>query len=428
MNQPDRTIKPAAHPIGPIQMIEPALQQLENNLPVFELSAGTQELVKIELIFNAGSSHHTNPLIPAFTLSMLQEGTRHRKAAEIASAIDDYGAFLETDHDKDFSGVMLFTLNRYLKETLPVVLEIITEPVFPENEWEILRSNRLDKFRINMGKVSFIAGKRFQELLFSNSAYGNSFGEDTYRESNREALIDFKQNHYSLNQALVFVSGHIDDGVRETINQVLGTSALSAHQFDKVLPASHASSTTEREQFILKEDAIQSAIRIGRRLFTKTHPDYFGMKILTTVLGGYFGSRLMSNIREDKGYTYGIGAGIATYLHDGYFVISTEVGADVCRNALDEIYKEIEQLQQQPIPDEELNLVKNYLLGNLLKSFDGPMERMERFKSVHLFGLDLSYYSRYAEAIRQANAAYLQQLAQTWLQKEDLIELVVGKK
>jgi len=428
MISPDRTTKPIQHPIGTIQMIEPEKLILPNNVPVYELSAGTQELVKIELVFNAGSAHHSNPLTAAFTSGMLQEGTQKHNAREIASAIDDYGAFLETDHDKDFSAITLYTLNRHLDKTLPVVREILTEPTFPEKEWEIMRSNRLDKYRINLGKVNYLAGKRFQELLFNHSRYGSVVNEEAYQSLSRTDLEQFWKEHFRMADAIVLVSGRIDDQVRETIRKVLGSTVPLRHSFEKNLDFSGKTHPVERVQFIEKKDAIQSAIRIGRRLFTKDHPDYFGMKVLSTILGGYFGSRLMRNIREDKGYTYGIGAGVACYRNDGYLAISTEVGADVCEQALAEIYREISILQQESVPREELELVRNYLLGNLLKSFDGPMERMDRFKATHLFGLNLEFYHQYAEAIRNIEADTLQRLANTWLQKDDLIELVVGRK
>lgn len=428
MIQTDRTQAPAAHEIASIPMINPVSHLLPNNLPVYELSAGPQEVVKVELVFNAGSAHHSNPLVPAFSIGMLQEGTQRKNAAEIASGIDDFGAFLETSHDKDFSNVTLFTLNRYLPQTLPLIREIITEPVFPEKEWEIMRSNRLEKFIINMGKVSYIAGKRFQELLFAPTPYGAFIDEQSYKSVTRDELVEFWKSHYRLANSTIFLSGHVAGEVRDCVRDVFGKTVPLNPEFEQQLPPLQPKTQVEREQFILKEDAVQSAIRIGRRLFTKTHPDYFGMKILSTILGGYFGSRLMSNIREDKGYTYGIGAGIASLRNDGYFVISTEVGTDVCSKAIAEIYKEIEILQNQPVPEAELHLVKNYLLSNLLKSFDGPMEQMDRFKSAHLFGLDLSFYNSYTDAIKSINSETIRNLARTWLQKDDLIELVVGKK
>lgn len=428
MTSINRTIAPPAHPVGSIQLIEPEQVLLNNNLPVFYISSPTQPVLKVEITFNAGSAHHNNPLIPSFTSSMLQEGTRHRSAKEIIDAVDYYGAFLEIDHDKDFASVTLYTLNRYLAQTLPVIAELITEPTFPAQEWSIMRSNKLDKFRMNLGKVSFIAGKAFQEAIFRGTAYGTPFGEKDYISVERQDLQAFWLSHYGFDKACVFVSGDVTAEVLDTLKRVLGQSGTGAYRFDQPLPAAETSlAGNSRELFIEKADAIQNAIRIGRRMFTKDHPDFFGMKVLTTILGGYFGSRLMSNIREDKGYTYGIGAGTASYKSDGYFFISTEVGSDVSNAALEEIYKEIAILQDNLVEESELSLVKNYLLGNLLKSFDGPFERMERFKSTYLYGIDHAFFNRYTDAIKNATAEQLRELARKWLQKKDLIQLVAGR-
>jgi len=424
----DRTIAPAAHAVDSIEIIAPESYLLKNKLPVHSMSAGSQELLKLEVILDAGSAHHSNPLIPSFANAMLQEGTTTRTAMQIASDVDDFGAFLELDHDKDFASVSLYSLNKHLEKTLPVVKDILLNPIFPEKEWNIFRANRLQKYKVNQGKVSFVAGKKFQEIIFAGTAYGTEFGEEEYLSIQAKDLQEYWQKHYTHGSLKFLLSGYIDDAIKDTLAANFGDLRVSNPNFYKDLLTAKAVKPIERKQFIAKEDAIQSAIRIGRRLFTKRHDDYFGMKVLTTILGGYFGSRLMSNIREDKGYTYGIGAGIASYKNEGYFYISTEVGADVCKAALVEIYKEIEILQQELVTEQELQLVKNYLLGNLLKSFDGPFERMDRFKSTRLYGVDLGFYSRYTVAIKAITAEQLRNLANVWFQKEDLLELVVGKE
>jgi predicted Zn-dependent peptidase len=424
----DRKIAPEAHGVGSIELISPESYPLSNQLPVHSISAGSQELVKVEVILDAGAAHHANPLVPSFTNAMLQEGTSNRNAMQIASDIDDYGAFLELDHDKDFASVSLYTLNKHLGKTLPVIKDLLLNPSFPEKEWNIFKANRLQKYKVNQGKVSFVAGKRFQEIIFGGTAYGATFDEHDYLRITNKELIEYWEKFYSNSSLKFLICGHINKDVKEIIEENFGKLSVKHPKFYKELAPAKSVKPIDRVQFIEKEDAIQSAIRIGRRLFTKQHENYFGMKVLTTILGGYFGSRLMSNIREDKGYTYGIGAGISAYKNEGYFYISTEVGADVCNKALKEIYKEIEILQQELVSEQELNLVKNYLLGSLLKSFDGPFERMERFKSTRLYGLDLGFYTRYTAAIKAITSEELRKLANVWLQKDDLLELVVGRK
>jgi predicted Zn-dependent peptidase len=185
---------------------------------------------------------------------------------------------------------------------------------------------------------------------------------------------------------------------------------------------------TEKSVFLHKEGALQSAIRIGRRIITRSHPDYPGLSVLNTLLGGYFGSRLMSNIREDKGYTYGIGSAVVSLSAAGYFFISTEVGADVTSAALDEIYKEVELLRREAVDQEELAMVRNYMMGSFLKGIDGPFALIDRFKTIHLSGLDYDYFDRYLRTLESIGPEELKDLAVRYFDRNDLCELVVGIK
>ena len=234
----------------------------------------------------------------------------------------------------------------------------------------------------------------------------------------------FFKERYSGSGLYLVLAGAITDDVVNQVKAAAGAMVLkneeSKSQYSNL-------NSGRAELFIEKQDAMQSAIRIGRRLFNKTHSDYFGMQILNTVLGGYFGSRLMSNIREDKGYTYGIGSGMASLLHDGFFYISTEVGVDVTKATLIEIYKEIEKLQNELISESELDLVKNYMLGTFLRSVDGPFAMSEKFTAIKDYGLTNEFYHTYVNHIKQVKAEELLILAQKYLNKNDLSELVVGK-
>jgi predicted Zn-dependent peptidase len=183
-----------------------------------------------------------------------------------------------------------------------------------------------------------------------------------------------------------------------------------------------------QKKHLAKADAIQTAIRIGKRLFTKTHPDYCSITVLNTLLGGYFGSRLMSNIREDKGYTYGISSGIVSMKEGGYFIISTEVGSEVCDPAIHEIYREIGKLRTELVPLEELNLVKNYMLGSFLRSIDGAFAQIERFIAVEEYGLGLDFYRQYVDTIRSIDVKRLRDLANQYLQEDSFVELTAGKR
>ena len=181
-------------------------------------------------------------------------------------------------------------------------------------------------------------------------------------------------------------------------------------------------------KFVEKEGAVQNAIRIGKRLINRTNPDYPKLTVLNTILGGYFGSRLMTNIREEKGYTYGIGSGLVSLSQGGYFFITTDVGAAVYEDAVKEIYHEIVKLQEELIPENELSLVRNYLLGSFQRSIDGPFALAERFKSILLSGLGYNYFENYLTVIKNITSEELKTLAQTYLLTSEMTEVIVGKK
>lgn len=424
----DRTISPDFKTVDKIEMIRATEKRLRNNIPVYSINAGTQELIKIEFLFGAGMYQQKMPLQASTVNAMLEEGTSKMNAAQIADAVDYYGAFLEVGVSQDNASVVLYTLNKHLQSTLPVVEDVIKNATFPEDELSTHLINKKQKFHVNNQKVATLARKRFTELIFgSKHPYGINVQESDFEAINRVHLIDFYKSFYGSNNCKIILAGKINENVFSLLDESFGGTDWTGKN-DIKTNTIEVVSDKKREQLIYKEDALQSAIRIGKVLFNKTHPDFQSLQILNTVFGGYFGSRLMSNIREDKGYTYGIGSGIASLQHSGYFFISTEVGVDVCQKAINEIYFEMDRLRNELIPEDELQLVKNYLLGTFLRSVDGPFAMAERFKGILEYNLSYNYFDSYIATIKGVSASQLRDLANTYFDKESMIELVAGKK
>lgn len=424
----DRKTAPAFKTVDKIEMIKASEQRLRNNIPVYSVNAGTQDLIKLEFLFDAGMYQQEMPLQAATVNSMLEEGTSTLTAAQIADKVDYYGAFLEVGVAQDNASVVLYTLNKHLKSTLPVVEQVIKDAVFPQSELETHLRNKKQKFLVNNQKVAIIARKRFTELLFgAKHPYGINVQDDDFEAINRSHLIHFYTACYRSNSCKIIVSGKVDDAAIKLIDDHFGGNDWNS--INRIAQTTvPITPTAESQHLIFKEDALQSAIRIGKLMFNKTHPDFQSFQVLNTLLGGYFGSRLMSNIREDKGYTYGIGSGIASLQHSGYFFISTEVGVDVCQDALNEIYLEIKRLREEPVSEEELQLVKNYMLGTFLRSADGPFALAERFKGIMEYNLGYDYFDSYVATIKNISASRLRDLANQYLEQSSMIELVAGKK
>ena len=422
----DRTQIPSIKEIQKADIIRASEFQLKNNTPVYYVKAGTQELVKIELLFPAGMWQQPLPLSGSAASSMLQEGTSRHSAKAIAEMTDYYGAFLSTEITHDFASVCIHSLNKYLPDVLPIIEEIISDSVFPEEEWSVYLQNKKQSFIINNEKVSFVSRKKFAELLFGNNhPYGYSVSADDFDKLKREAAFNFYRQSYTAKDAIIMASGNVTDDVLKMLEKHFGNLNSETRSSKSEIEKTE---TAKGEYYIEKEGAIQSALRLGKILFTKPHEDYLGMLILNTVFGGYFGSRLMANIREDKGYTYGIGSAVVSFTHGGYFTISTEVGAEVTKDALKEIYFELNKIQTELIPESELALVRNYMLGTFLRSIDGPFALADRFKGIHFHGLGYDYYDRYVETIKSITPKQLCDLANKYLNKEEMIELVAGKK
>jgi zinc protease len=424
----DRKTSPAFKTVEKIEMIKAGEQRLRNNIPVYSINAGTQELIKIEFLFSAGMYQQEIPLQAVTVNTMLEEGTSKLTAAQIAEKVDYYGAFLETGISQDTASIVLYTLNKHLKSTLPVVEQVIKDAIFPQQELDTHIRNKKQQFYVNEQKVANVARKRFTELLFGEKhPYGINVKETDFEVINRSHLNAFYSKFYRSNNCKIILAGKIDDTVLSLLDHHFGGNDWNGSS-DLTRENISITTSSELENVILKKDAVQSAIRIGKILFNKTHPDFQSLQVLNTVFGGYFGSRLMSNIREDKGYTYGIGSGIASLQNSGYFFISTEVSVDVCKDAINEIYFEMNRLREELIPADELQLVKNYLLGTFLRSVDGPFAMAERFKGIMEYNLGYDYFDNYIATIRSVSASQLQDLANLYFDKNSMIELVVGKK
>lgn len=422
----DRTTAPAAFELKNIPVIPAKEHQLSNGMKMHYINAGSEELMRIEFIFDAGTNREPKPLIANACNFLLNAGTTNSTSVELMEQIDFYGSYFQQDVTFDKASITLYTLNKYLSETLTIVLDILTNSVFPASEIKTYQENTKQRLAINLEKNDFLAKRNFNNLLFGNQhPYGKMLTSKDCDELTQSDLIRFFKENYHLANCKIIAAGLITE--REI--QIIDEAISKLPNEPKALPSLPLIESKEAQKFYFeKADALQSAIRIGKLIGNKTHPDYIELIVLNTILGGYFGSRLMANIREDKGYTYGIGSGIASTLDTGFFFITTEVGVDVCESALKEIYLEIDKLKSELVPEEELNLVKNYLLGTYLGSIENVFSYADKFKGIYPYGLDYSYYNEYFSKVKAINSQRIMDLANKYFASGTLTEVVVGKK
>ncbi len=422
----DRTIQPQIRPVERPLLTQPVKTRLRNGLPVYQLFSGTQEVCKIDFIFEAGTWQQEVQLQAGLANAMLQEGSENYTAEAIAGKFDFYGAYLQLSADQHFGTISVIALTKHLARLMPVIEDLIKRSVFPEKEFETLVNRRKQRFLLENEKVRVLSQKKFSEALFGEGhPYAQTVSEEDFDRLQKDVLIDFYHSFYHSNNCEILVAGRFDDGLTELLNQYFG-----GNDWENKTPVQTAKNirpSSERIFQVLKPQAIQSAIRVGKILVQKDHPDYLPLQVLITILGGYFSSRLMTNIREEKGYTYGIGAHLFSLREAGYLVISTEVDKSYEQATLDEIFLELKKLRTELIGKEELERVQQYLLGEFLRDLDGPLALAQTFLNVHEYGLDYDFYEKYYQTIMNLSPVHFKGLAEKYFQEDSFYTVVAGR-
>lgn len=396
---------------------------LKNGVEVYCIDAGAEEVMSLEWVFFAGNTWEKENLIAASANFLLKNGTSRHTAFQINEHFDYYGSYFNRACYNETASLSLHTLTRYVRELLPMVRELITDSTLPEEELNIYRQNMKQRLKVNLQKSDFVAGRLIDAYLFGeNHPYGKYSSAETFDALERGKLVDFYQEYYQRGQLIIFAAGKLPADLEPLLNEQFGDLPFGK----KNLPHPQVTPATEKKYRIINDaDGVQGSIRMARSFPNRHHPDFIKTQVLNTLFGGFFGSRLMVNIREDKGYTYGIQSYLLNHIQDSGWMISTEAGRDVAEAAVEEVKKEMQILREEKVDEEELLLVKNYMMGGLLADLDGPFQLIGRWKNIILHQLEHDYFQRTVETIRGVTAEDLQELAQRYLHPDDFYELVV---
>ena len=424
----DRTIQPEIQPLKNFHIQTPVRTTLPNGIPLTVINAGEQEVVRMDVLFSGGRWQQSQKLQALFTNRMLREGTTKYTAATIAEKLDYYGSWLELSSSSEYAYITVYSLNKYLAKTLEVVESMIKEPLFPQKELQTILDTNIQQYLVNTSKVDFLAHRSLLKSLYGEQhPCGKIVMEEDYHTITPEVLREFYERHYHSGNCSIFLSGKVTDDIISRVTDIFG---IPFGQYQLQMPKSSFpfAAIPEKRIFTEREDAIQSAVKMGCTTITREHPDYPKLRVLMTLFGGYFGSRLMSNIREDKGYTYGISAGVVFYPDSGLLIVSTETDNEYVEPLIQEVYHEIDRLHLDPVSAEELRIVRNYMLGEMCRSYESPFSLSDAWIFIATSGLKDDYFARSLQAVNEITPAEIQDLAQRYLCKETLKEVIAGKK
>ncbi|MEO6669823.1 MAG: pitrilysin family protein [Ferruginibacter sp.] len=398
---------------------------LDNDIPVYTINAGAQEVIQIEIVFYAGNFFERQKGVAAATNFLLKNGTTKHNAFELNEAFEYYGSYCNRACYNETAVLSLHTLSKHITKLLPVMQEMLTDAVFPLEELETYKQNSKQRLKVNLQKAEFVAGRLIDSYLYGEDhPYGTYTKMEDIDGLSIEAIKEFYRQYYLNGSCSIFVAGNIPANMQQLLNDFFGK--LTVSKPTGLLPEIKQSPASEKKYRIENDAAsVQGAIRLAIPFPNRHHPDFKKVVVLNNVFGGFFGSRLMSNIREDKGYTYGIHSYIQNHILQSGWLISTEAGKDVCEATIKEIYKEMKKLREEKIDEEELLLVRNYMIGGILGELDGPFQIIAKWKNIILNNLDGNYFYDSVNEIKTVTADELQQLANKYLQPKNFYELIV---
>lgn len=419
--------QPLPPPIFPVRNIElPEVEEhlLSNGLPCYHINRGTQDIVRIEFVCWGGRPFEQHPLVARTTAELMKEGSKNRSGSTIAEHFDYYGAGLSVPFQMDTGNLAMFGLSRQLPHVLPVFVELLCEPTFSQADLSAYQRRKQQALREDLGKAEVVAYRQITECFFGDQhPYGYNSSVEAFGALQTDWLQQHHQACFHAGNAFVLISGKFDDSTANYIHQQLSQIPVRKPAQAPSLQAEGNAPGTLR---MTHPEGGQAAIRMGRRLFNRSHPDANGLYVLTQLLGGYFGSRLMENIREDKGYTYNISAAYDTLRFDGTFQIDTEVSTEYVDATLTEVQLELRRLREELVSEDELEMVRNYLMGSFLTMVDGPFNWAETIRTLKAENLAVDQLKALIATVQQIQPAELQRLAQQYLREEDLWTVIVA--
>lgn len=403
------------------------VKTLSNGVQVYMLNMGTEDTIMIDWVFYAGNCFEKKKTVAAATNHLLKNGTARLSAFELNEHFEFYGSYLSRHCYNETSEIVLHSLTKHVDELIPVVAEIISDSIFPEEELGIYVQNSRQKLQVNLQKCEFVASRIIDANLYGEShPYGTYSKLEDYSALQRSDLVEFYDKHYKNGHCIIFIAGKLPANMLDMLEKSFGSLPLKTHKgADKNIIYDLQPSSEKKQLLINDPQGVQAAIRIARHFPNRHHPDFQKVMVLNNIYGGFFGSRLMGNIREDKGYTYGIYSYLMNHIHDGGLMISTEAGRDVSAATIREVYAEMIELRDEIIDEEELRMTRNFMIGSILGELDGPFQVLGRWKNLVLNNLDDNYFYKAINTIRTISAEELQEIAKKYLVPDEFYELVV---
>lgn len=414
-----KTQIPALNPISPIHFHEVKTRLIQDNFKINGITSKQSKAVKIEWIFEAGRIFESKKLVSEITSKMLLEGTLNKKRETFLEEIEYHGASIKTYSNYEKSGIIMYCLSDKCNILLHLVEEMLKQPAFDEDNLKKLCEIRAKNYEHKIEDSDFLAHQySFASMFGENNAYGYIAKPEDYFNIN----IDEIKSHFNLykNGVNVIACGDFDNSTFDTI-ETLFTPFINS----KMKIADEKNMQFETQNFLIDKSQQQASIRISKSTLPKQHEDYAALSLLNTILGGYFGSRLMKSLRENKGYTYGAYSQIGSFSQFGYWTISTQTSHKNAEKTILLIREILIDLQENIVSEDELQMAKNYFLGSIIAECDGAFKSSDVLREMITQDLDFSWVNTFGQKIASITAFEIQALAKEHLNYSSFNEVLI---
>ena len=416
--------RPAINELDTFVCPEVHVAYASNDVPIYQIHKENAQVVLVDIIFKAGRLQEHKQMAASCTAALLSEGTTQRSSQEIAEYVDYHGATLRVRSDFDTTSIKLLSMTKHIDKLTGLLEEILTMPLFSQDELELIISRRKERLKMDLQKNDIISYRRLTESLFGyNHPYGYNSAPEKYDLIEQADLITHHAQLFNAQNCACFVAGEINPTIVARLKTILSSLPKGSEYVEHKRLSKQPSSIRES---VVRGNPLQTSIRMGRHCFSRNHPDYHKLLMANTILGGYFGSRLISNIREDKGLTYGIYSMLDTHMADGSLMISTDVDKSNVKQTIAEIKKELDRMCQEKVPEDELSLVRNYVSGMYINFFDGPLNSIKAIKTLALNNIPLDELKSLLDIYRSISAEEILDTAQQYFNRNDFWTVTVG--
>lgn len=424
----DRTKPPKPGPESKVKFPSYFEKTLPNGLKVIVIENHEQPIVYISFVVKSGSTYDEDlPGLASVTAELLTKGTKTRTATQIAEEIDFVGGSLNATSSWDATNVSVLVLKKYLGVGMDILQDVVLNPTFPNEELERIRTQRLANIKQSKAEAGYLAGVRFARELFGNHPYANEINgnEESIQKIKRDDIVKFYQKHFIPNNSFIIFAGDITPNEAVPLVEKYFKDWKKGENPHKKFQTVNDIAQT-KVIIVDKPGAVQSAIRIGHLGIDRKNKDYVKVYTLNTLLGGYFNSRINMNLRETHGYTYGASSSFDSRIYPGPFIVSADVRNEVTDSSVAEIIKELKRIIEEPVPEDELKMAKDYIVGSFPLQIETPAQVASRVMTIEIYGLPKDFYDKFREEVKKITAKDIQEVAKKYLHPDRLLIVVSG--